>query len=75
MLDLVLLMGSATSGGVFWGVSGLSTTSGCLSAGGWSVFLSCLSFGMRDLVLGTEGSWMEPGLGVEKDTSGRTVID
>ena len=34
------------------------------------MFLSCLSFGMRDLVLGTEGPWMEPDLGVEKDTSG-----
>ena len=40
----------------------------CLLVGG--LFLSCLSFGMRDLVLGTEGPWMEPDLGVEKDTSG-----
>lgn len=75
MLDLVLLMGSATSGVVFWGVSGLSTTSGYLSADGWSVSLSCLLFGMRHLALGTEGHWVEPGLGVEKDTSGRTVTD
>ena len=40
-LDFVSLRGTAESSRVFWGVSGLSTTSGCLSADGWSVSLSC----------------------------------
>ena len=34
-LDLLSLMGRATSGGVFWGVCGLSTTLDSLSADGW----------------------------------------
>ena len=34
-MDLVLLMGRATSGSVFWGVCKLSTTLGSLSANGW----------------------------------------
>ena len=35
VLDLVPLMGRATSSGVFWGVCELSTTLGSLSANGW----------------------------------------
>ena len=34
-LDLVLLVGRATSVGVFWGVCQLSMTLGSLSANGW----------------------------------------
>ena len=34
-LDLVLLVGRATSGGVFWRVCELSITLGSLSANGW----------------------------------------
>ena len=34
-LDLVFLMGRTTSGGVFWGVCGLSMILGSLSANGW----------------------------------------
>ena len=34
-LDLVFLVGRATSGGVFWGVCGLSMILGSLSANGW----------------------------------------
>ena len=34
-LDFVLLVGRAVSGGVFWGVYGLSMTLGSLSANGW----------------------------------------
>ena len=34
-LDLVFLVGRATSGGVFWGVCELSMTSGSLSANVW----------------------------------------
>ena len=34
-LDLVPLVGRATSGGVFWGVCELSMTLGSLSANGW----------------------------------------
>ena len=35
-LDIVLLVGIATSSGVFWGVYELSMTLGSLSANGWS---------------------------------------
>ena len=34
-VDLVLLVGRATSSGVFWGVCELIMTLGCLSANGW----------------------------------------
>ena len=34
-LDLVFLVGSSTSGGVFWGVCGLIMILGSLSANGW----------------------------------------
>ena len=34
-LDLVLLMGKATSGDMFWGVCELSMALGSLSADGW----------------------------------------
>ena len=34
-LDLVLLVGRAVSGGVFWGVCELSMTLGSLCANGW----------------------------------------
>ena len=34
-LDLVFLVGRSTSGGVFWGVCGLTMISGSLSANGW----------------------------------------
>ena len=34
-LDLVFLVGTSTSGGVFWGVCGLILILGSLSANGW----------------------------------------
>ena len=34
-LDLVFLVGTSSSGGVFWGVSGLIMILGSLSANGW----------------------------------------
>ena len=34
-LDLVFLVGTSTSGGVFWGVCGLIMFLGSLSANGW----------------------------------------
>ena len=34
-LDLVFLVGTSTSGGVFWGVFGLIMILGSLSANGW----------------------------------------
>ena len=34
-LDLVFLLGTSTSGGVFWGVCGLIMILGSLSANGW----------------------------------------
>ena len=34
-LDLVFLVGTSTSGGVFWGVYGLIMILGSLSANGW----------------------------------------
>ena len=34
-LDLVFLVGTSTSGGVFWGVCGLIMILGSLSANGW----------------------------------------
>ena len=34
-LDLVFLVGTSTSGGVFWGVCGLTMILGSLSANGW----------------------------------------
>ena len=37
-LDLVFLLGSTTSGGVFWGVCELIMILGRLSANGWGCF-------------------------------------
>ena len=70
-MDLFPLMGRAAAGGVFWGVCGLSMILGaCLLIGGF-MFLFCLLFVMGRSALEPAGSWVEPGLGVEMDTSRR----
>ena len=72
-LDLVFLMGSTASGGVFLGVCELSMILGSLSANGWGLFLSCWLFGMGHPALELAGHWMELGLSVETEISGRAV--
>ena len=37
-LDFVFLVGRSTSGGVFWGVCGLTMILGSLSVNGWGCF-------------------------------------
>ena len=66
VLGLFPLKGRATLGGVFWGVSELSTTLGSLSAIGWG----CVPV-LPSSALDPEGSCVGPGL-VDMDTSGRS---
>ena len=60
-LDLVLLVGRATSGGVFWGVCELSMTLGSLSANGWGCVpvLLVVWHGASS----TGGCWLLAGVG------------
>ena len=66
-LDLVLLMGRAVSGGVFWGICKLSMTSGSLFADGWIcvpvlLVVWCEASSSRACrQLGGAGSWSRDG--------------
>ena len=60
---------------VCWGVYELRMTLGSLSAMGWAVFLSCSLFGMGLPALELAGRWVELGLSVETEISGRALTD
>ena len=68
-LDFVLLVGRATSGGVFWVVLELSMTLGRLSANGWRCVpvLLVVWHGLPELELA--GCWVELGFSVEMEIS------
>ena len=75
-LYLVFLVGRAVSSGVFWGVCELSMILGRLSAnGGGVVFLSCWLTGLGHPALELAGHWVDLGLGVEMEISGRALVD
>ena len=74
-LYLVLLVVRAASSGVFWGACVLSMTVGSLSASGWGVFLSCWLFGMGCPALELADRWVELGLSVEMEISGRALAN
>ena len=74
-LDLVPLMGRVMSGGVFWGICELGTTLGSLSADGWFCAPVLLVVCHEVSSTGAARSWVEPGLGLEMETSGRALSD
>ena len=74
-LDLVFLVGRAVSSGVFWGVCELSMILGSLLLMDGVVFLSCYLFAMRCSALELGGRWVELGLSVEMEISGRDLPD
>ena len=67
--------GRTTSGGVFWHVCELSMILGSFSANGWDCVPVLLVFGMGCPALELAGRWMEPGLSVEMEISGRALAD
>ena len=50
-------------------------TLGCLSADGWGCVPILLVVWHEMSSTGAAGSWVEPGLGVEKDTSRKAYAD
>ena len=74
-LDLVFLVGRAMSSGVFWSVCGLSMILSSLSANGWGCVPVLLV--VRDEVssTGLASRWVELGLSVEMEISGRALAD
>ena len=60
-LDLVFVVGSTTSGGVFWGVCDLIIILGILSANGWGCVLVLLVVCHR--VSSTVACWSLSGAG------------
>ena len=74
-LDLVFLVGRTVSGVVFWGVCELSMILGSLSANGWGCVLVLLVVwhGMSSTELA--GRWVDPGLNVEMEMSGRILAN
>ena len=74
-LYLVLLLGRATSGGVFWGVSELSVTLGSLSAYGWGSVPVLLVVWHGASSTGACWLWVELGRSVEMKISGRALVD
>ena len=74
-LDLVLLMGRAVSSGVFWGVCELSMTLGSLFANGYGCVPVLLVVWHGASSTGISGHWVELGLSVEAEISGRALAD
>ena len=70
-LDLVFLLGRSTSGGVFWDVCGLIMILGSLCANGWGFVPVLLAVWHRVSCTVFAGFWVELGLGVEMEISGR----
>ena len=70
-LDLVFLVGTSTSGVVFWGVCGLIMILSSLSANGWGCVPVLLVVCHR--VSSTVACWSlsEAGVGVEMEITGR----
>ena len=71
-LDLIFLMGRAASSGMFWGVCELSMILGSLSANGWGC-VPLLLVVWRGA--SSTGHWVELGLSVEPEISGRALAD
>ena len=74
-LDLVFLAGRTASSGVFWGVCELIMILGSLSANGWGCVPASLVFGMGHPALELAGRWVELGLSIETEISGKTLAD
>ena len=74
-LDLVFLMGKATSGDVFWGVCELIMIFGSLSAKGWGCVPVLL--GVWHEVSSTGACWSLGGVGlsVEMGISGSALVN
>ena len=74
-LDLVFLVGRTASTGVFWGVCELSMILGSLSANGWGYVSVLLAVWHGCPALELAGRWVELGLIVETEISGRALAD
>ena len=74
-LDLFFQVGRATSGGVFWGVCELSMILGSLSANGWGCVPVLLVVWHGASSTGICGCWVELGLSIETEISGRALTD
>ena len=61
--------------GMFWGFCELRKTLGCLSADGWGCVPILLVVWHKMSSTGAAGSWVELGLGVEKDASRKAYAD
>ena len=61
--------------GMFWGFCELRKTLGCLSADGWGCVPTFLVVWHEMSSTGAAGSWVELGLGVEKDASRKAYAD
>ena len=72
-LDLVFLVGRAASDGVFWGVCELSMILGSLSVNGWGCVPVLLVVWYGVYSTGAAGSWVELGLSIETEISGRVL--
>ena len=74
-LDLVFLVGRATSSGVFWGVCDLIMILGSLSANGWGCVPVLLVVWHGSSSMELAGCWVELGLSIEKEISGKALAD
>ena len=74
-LDLVPLVGRATFVAVFWGVCEISMSLGILSANAWGCVLVLVVVGMGRPALEVAVLWVELGLSVETEISGRALAD
>ena len=74
-LDLVFLVGRATCGVVFWGVYELCMILGSASANGWGCVPVLLVVWHGASSTGACWPWVELGLSVEMEISGRALAD
>ena len=74
-LDLVFLVGRALSSGGFGGVCERSMNLGSLSANGWGCFPILLVVWHGVSTIGSAGHWVELGLSVEMEISGRALAN
>ena len=73
-LDLVFLVGRAASSGVFWGVCELLIL-GSLSANRWGCVPVLLDFWHGASSTAACWPWVELGLSIEMEISGRALAD